>query len=94
MFLAQLPPLTEACHSENLGSICGATIAVSTLPKSLRKHVGSCKGRCPSGLSAPAFLGIHRSRSTLGPSITSRTAGSRCAASTARDNASATSSTP
>ena len=76
VFLAQLHPLTDACHSENLGSTCGATIEVTTLPESVQKHVGSWRGRCTSGLSAPAFFRIHSNKSTLGPNILSRTAGS------------------
>ena len=67
IFLAQPPPLTDACHSENLGSITGAIIAVSTLPNSLLKHVGNWRGALPIGPVRPGLLGDPQEEINVGP---------------------------
>eukprot|EP00959_Pyramimonas_sp_CCMP1952_P027787 583140-Pyramimonas_sp.AAC.1 len=74
------PPLLAAWFRRRRGSTDGPNRSAREAPYRRRWQVGSWSGLMSLGFSAPAFLPIHASRSTDGPSTASRSAGLRSAA--------------
>eukprot|EP00959_Pyramimonas_sp_CCMP1952_P248287 5189810-Pyramimonas_sp.AAC.1 len=61
------PPRLAAWLGLSLGSITGPRWSAMVAPRSLRRQVGSCKGRMSPGSSAAGFLPIQTRRSMEGP---------------------------
>ena len=71
MFPPQFRPLTPAWNGEKLASSGGPASLTSPAPKCRRRQPGSWSPRIPSAGCVPLALGIHMSKSTLGPSTPS-----------------------